>query len=150
MTLVRWRPMRDMVGIQEEVNTIFDRFFGRNIWDDGESIDTQNWYPRVDISENDDEFIVQTELPGLKRDDVQITFDNGALKIEGERKQEKTDKNINYHRVERAYGKFSRVFQVPSQIQANKISADFKDGLLSITLPKAEEVKPKSIDVKIS
>ena len=150
MTLVRWRPMRDMVGIQEEVNTIFDRFFGRNIWDDGESIDTQNWYPRVDISENDDEFIVQTELPGLKRDDVQITFDNGALKIEGERKQEKTDKNINYHRVERAYGKFSRVFQVPSQIQANKISADFKDGLLSITLPKVEEVKPKSIDVKIS
>jgi len=82
MTLVRWRPMRDMVGIQEEVNNIFDRFFGRNIWDDGESIDTQNWYPRVDISENDDEFIVQTELPGLKKDDVQITFDNGALKIE--------------------------------------------------------------------
>jgi HSP20 family protein len=150
MTLVRWRPMRDMVGIQEEVNSIFDRFFGRNIWDDGESIDTQNWYPRVDISENDDEFIVQTELPGLKKDDVQITFDNGALKIEGERKQEKVDKNINYHRVERAYGKFSRVFQVPSQIQANKISADFKDGLLNITLPKAEEVKPKSIDVKIS
>ena len=70
MTLVRWRPMRDMVGIQEEVNNIFDRFFGRNIWDDNESIDSQNWYPRVDISENDDEFIVQTELPGLKRDDV--------------------------------------------------------------------------------
>jgi HSP20 family protein len=150
MTLVRWRPMRDMAGIHEEVNNIFDRFFGRNIWDDGETIDNQNWYPRVDISENDDEFLVKTELPGMKKDDVQITYANGTLKIEGERKQEKIDKNVNYHRVESTYGKFCRVFQIPTQVQSDKIVADFKDGVLNIRLPKAEEVKPKTIDVKIS
>ena len=104
----------------------------------------------MDISENDDEFVVRAELPGMRKEDVNVTFVNGALKIEGERKHEKEDQKTNYHRVERAYGKFCRVFQIPDEVKSDKISADFKDGLLNIRLPKAEEVKPKAIDVKIS
>lgn len=150
MAIVRWRPMRDMVGIQDEMNRMFDRFFSRDLWDEQEGISPASWYPFMDISEDKDEFRVQAELPGMKKDDVDITYTNGVLKIEGERKQQKEDKDVNYHRVERVYGKFCRTFQLPTQVQQDKISADFKDGILSVRLPKAEEVKPKQIQVKIS
>ena len=150
MAIVRWRPMRDMVGIQDEMNRMFDRFFSRDLWDEQEGISQASWSPFMDISEDKDEFRVQAELPGMKKDDVDITYTNGVLKIQGERKQQKEDKEVNYHRVERVYGKFCRTFQLPTQVQQDKISADFKDGILSVRLPKAEEVKPKQIQVKIS
>jgi HSP20 family protein len=109
-----------------------------------------NWFPVVDIKENKDEFAVLAELPGMKKEDVHITFSDGKLVIEGERKKEQEENEANYHRVERSYGKFCRTFQLPSGIQANKIAADFKDGILKIKLPKSEEVKPKEIEVKVS
>ena len=149
MPIVRWRPMRDMMNVQDEMNRLFDRFFGRELWDDDERMNQMNWVPVVDIKEDKDEFVVSAELPGMKKEDVHITFNNGNLAIEGERKKEQEEKDANYHRVERSYGKFYRSFQLPSGIQANKILADFKDGILKITLPKSEEVKPKEIEVKV-
>lgn len=150
MTVVRWRPMRDLVSIQDEMNRVFDRFFSREPWEDREDVSSSGWNPSVDISETKDEFVVSAELPGLKRDDIHITFTNGVLKIEGERKKEKEEKDANYHRVERMFGKFCRTFQLPTMVQSGKISADFRDGILIIHLPKAEEVKPKEIEVKVS
>jgi HSP20 family protein len=150
MAIVRWRPMRDMVSIQDEMNRLFDRFFSRDLMDGEEYLQTSQWSPSMDISENKDEFVVSAELPGMSKNDIQVTFVDGSLKIEGERHKEKEDKNVNYHRVERVHGKFCRSFQLPTAIQQNKISAEFKDGILTIRLPKAEETRPKAIDVKVS
>jgi HSP20 family protein len=150
MAIVRWRPMRDMMNVQDEMNRLFDRFFGKELWDEDEQLSQMNWFPVVDIKENKDEFAIFAELPGMKKEDVHITFSDGKLVIEGERKKEQEEKEANYHRVERSYGKFCRTFQLPSGIQANKIAADFKDGILKIKLPKSEEVKPKEIEVKVS
>ena len=150
MTIVKWRPMRDMLGIQDEMNRLFDRFFSRDLLDSDEFIQPSQWSPAVDISENKDEFVVSAELPGMGKDDIQVTFVDGSLKIEGERRGQKEEKNVNYHRVERVHGKFCRSFQLPTAVQSNKISADFNDGILTIRLPKAEEAKPKAIEVKIS
>lgn len=142
--------MRDMLSIQDEMNRLFDRFFIRSPWEEQEGLDAINWSPSMDISETDNEFVVSAELPGLKREDIHITYTNGILKIEGERKKDKEEKDTNFHRVERVYGKFCRTFQLPSQIKNDKINADFKDGILKINLPKADEVKPKEIEVKVN
>jgi len=150
MTVVRWRPMRDIMGIQDEMNRAFDRIFSRDPWEDREDLSSSGWNPSVDISESKDEFVVSAELPGMKKDDIHVTYTNGVLKIEGERKKEKEEKDTNYHRVERTFGKFCRTFQLPTMVQSGKISADFKDGILLIHLPKAEELKPKEIEVKVS
>jgi len=150
MAIVRWRPMRDMMNVQDEMNRLFDRFFGKELWDEDEQLSQMNWFPVVDIKENKDEFTVFAELPGMNKEDVHITFTDGKLVVEGERKKEQEENEANYHRVERSYGKFCRTFQLPSGIQANKIAADFKDGILKIKLPKSEEVKPKEIEVKVS
>ncbi len=150
MALVKWRPMREMINIQEEMNRLFDRFFSRDLLAEDEFVSLGDWSPSVDIKEDKEEYVVTAELPGMKKDDVQITFSNGTLKIEGERQKEKEEKNVNYHRVERVYGKFCRSFQLPSSIQQNKISAEFKDGILTVHLPKSEEAKPKVIEVKVS
>jgi len=150
MTLVRWRPTRDLMSMQDEMNRIFDRFFSRDVWSDDEDINRYDWHPTVDVSENKDEYLLNVDLPGLSKEDIHITFTNGILKLEGERKKEKEEKESNYHRVERVFGKFCRTFQIPNRVKSEKISADFKDGILSIRLPKSEEVKPKEIEVKVS
>ncbi len=150
MALVRWRPTRDLMTLQEEMNRIFDRFFGPSLLEEREVMTPTTWYPNVDISENKDEFIVTAELPGMKKDDIHITYKDGVLSIEGERKQEKEEKDVNYHRVERTYGKFCRTFQLPTLVQQDKITANYKDGILEIHLPKVEEAKPKEIEVKVS
>jgi HSP20 family protein len=142
--------MREMLSIQDEMNRLFDRFFIKNPWEEQESVDAVSWYPSMDISENDNEYTVNAELPGLRKEDIHITYANGTLKIEGERKRDKEEKDTNYHRVERVYGKFCRTFQLPTLIKNDKISADFKDGILKINLPKADEVKPKEVEVKLS
>jgi len=139
-----------MMNVQDEMNRLFDRFFGKELFDGDEQLSQMNWFPVVDIKENKDEFTVSAALPAMKKEDVHITFTDGQLVIEGERKKELEEKEANYHRVESSYGKFCRTFQLPSGIQTNKIAADFKDGILKIKLPKSEEVKPKEIEVKVS
>jgi HSP20 family protein len=110
---------------------------------------TADWAPRVDIAETEKEYSIKAEIPEVKKDDVKVTVDNGVLTIKGERKQEKEEKNKKFHRVERFYGSFTRSFTLPDKVDENRIEASFKDGMLTLTIPKTEASKPKAIDVKI-
>jgi HSP20 family protein len=114
-----------------------------------ETLPLTTWVPACDIYETDKEIVVKAELPGLKKEDVFVSLDNNVLMIRGERKFEGEVKRENFHRVERTYGEFLRSFTLPTFIDSNKILAEFKDGLLMVTLPKREEAKPKQIEVKV-
>ena len=149
MKLVRWSPARDLLNIQDEMNRVMDRFFSPELFE-GSDFSTSRWLPNMDVQEDKDRFTISMELPGLSKDDVSLTVREGMLTIEGERKQEEEKEGVNYHRVERRYGKFLRSFQLPVRVQEDKIEAVFKDGVLTVQIPKAEEVKPKQIAVKIA
>lgn len=149
MKLVRWSPARDLLNIQDEMNRVMDRFFSPELFE-GSDFSTSRWLPNMDVQEDKDRFTISMELPGLSKDDVSLTVREGMLTIEGERKQEDEKEGVNYHRVERRYGKFLRSFQLPIRVQEDKIEAVFKDGILTVQIPKAEEVKPKQIAVKIA
>jgi len=136
----------DLFGIQREMNRMFDGFF-RGINDEETSL--TSWSPAVDVAEHDDAYVVKVELPGVNKDEVKITIESNILTIRGEKKQEKETKKENYHRVERSYGSFQRSFTLPSTVKSDKIDAAYKDGILTIALPKAEEAKPKQIEVKV-
>jgi HSP20 family protein len=141
--LSRWDPLRDLQRLQEEMNRAFDdRLYAR----DGESV---GWSPRVDIYEDEEGISLQFELAGVDPKDVDIRFENGVLTLRGERKLEREDKRDNYHRVEMAYGTFTRSFSLPGTIDAEKIKAESKNGILKVHLPKRPEAKPKSIQVKV-
>jgi len=154
MSLVRWNPARelatwpsDLFGIQREINRMFDTVFRYDTRDDENVFNA--WTPAVDIAEHDEQYLVKVELPGVNKDDVKITLENNILTIRGEKKQEKETKKENYHRVERSYGSFQRSFTLPTSVKSDKIDAVYKDGILQIALPKAEEAKPKQIEVKV-
>ena len=117
--------------------------------DDKGLFGTSAWTPAVDVAEHDDEYQVKIELPGVSKDDVKITMQDNVLTVRGEKKQEKESKSSNYHRVERAYGSFQRSFTLPTSVKHDRIEASYKDGILTIALPKAEESKPKQIEVKV-
>ena len=144
MTIVRWSPMRDMLNIQDEMNRLFNNF-ARSSESDRDVL----WSPMVDIFENEDEITVNVEIPGMGKDDVKISIQDNVLTLKGEKKQDKEMKDKNFHRVERAYGTFERSFSLPSSIQTDKVKATTKDGVLTVTLPKAEESKPKEIDIAV-
>ncbi len=155
MTLIRWNPTHelaawpsDLFGMQREINRLFDRFFHGGVEDDG-SLFPSIWTPAVDIKENDNEYVVKCELPGVSKDDVKITLESNILTIRGEKKQEKDVKDDNFHCVERSYGSFQRLFTLPTTVENDKIDAVYQDGVLTIILPKAEEAKPKQIEVKV-
>ena len=142
VTLDQGREMQDML----------DRF-RRAAWQpragSQEVIATGDWAPRVDIAETDKAFEIKAEIPEVNKEDVKVTVHNGVLTIQGERKQEKEEKGKKFHRVERYYGSFTRSFTLPDNIDETKISASFKDGVLNLQIQKAEEAKPKSIEVKV-
>ena len=104
----------------------------------------------MDITEDDKEYLINVELPEIKKEDVKVTVENGTLTISGERKFEKEEKDKKYHRVERAYGSFVRSFALPEGTDGSKVSADYKDGVLKVHLTKSEQVRPKSIEVKVN
>lgn len=146
-TLAKWNPFREMDTLPNRLTTLF----GRPLWrtDGDELIDTTEWTPAVDVTEDDKEFLIKAELPEVKKEDVKVTVENGTLHIAGERKFEKEEKTKRYHRVERAYGKFERAFVLPEGTKADALTADYKDGVLKVHLPKKEEVKPKPLEVKV-
>lgn len=141
--LARWNPSQQAAAAGQPLFRLFDTFFG----DGGEDLATRTWTPAVDIQETDDGYRLQVELPGLSKDDVQITLENNVLRLSGERKFEKETKKENYHRIERTYGTFSRSFALPTQVSSDKVEATFKDGVLSILVPKAEQAKPRRISI---
>ncbi|MFQ6003024.1 MAG: Hsp20/alpha crystallin family protein [Candidatus Zixiibacteriota bacterium] len=147
MAITRWRPFRDLLSIQDEMNRLFDDFFGRPVtrptWTE------EVWSPYVDVSETKDNVIVNAEIPGMSKDDVKVSVQDNVLTLSGEKKQEKEEKDANYHRIERSYGSFSRSFTLPTSVQPDKVKATYKNGILKITLPKTEEVKPKEIPISI-
>ncbi|MEN3037978.1 MAG: Hsp20/alpha crystallin family protein [Candidatus Kryptonium sp.] len=151
MTLTKWSPIRDLAteifDLQREINKMFSRFFRE--FEEEEEIRVTRWSPRVDISETDDEYIVRAEIPGVNKDDIKITIKENMLTISGEKKQEKETKNENFHRIERVYGSFSRSFTLPGAVKVDKVEAKFKDGVLTIKLPKVEEAKTKEIEIKV-
>src|SRR6266436_5349642 len=147
-TLAKWNPFRDLEDIQNRLSPWFGRIALRGGGD--ETMTTSAWAPLVDITEDDKEYLINVELPEIKKEDVKVTVENGTLTISGERKFEKEEKDKKYRRVERAYGSFVRSFALPEGTDGSKVSADYKDGVLKVHLPKSEQVRPKSIEVKVN
>ncbi len=143
--LVKWQNPRSIFNLKNDVDSFFDDFFNATALDERQ----QEISPRINVEENENEWVISAELPGVTKEDVKVNFQDGVLTISGEKKFEKEDKDKNYHRVERSYGKFSRSMRISTPIVSDKIEAGYKDGILTISLPKAEEAKPKLIDVKV-
>ena len=148
--VTRWDPFKELEDMQSRLNTLFGRAPVRKNGDKEEALTVAEWAPLVDITEDDKEYLIKAELPEVKKEDIKLTVDEDVLTITGERKYEKEEKGKKYHRVERAYGSFMRSFTLPEDADGSKVSADCKDGLLKVHLPKSERAKPKSIEVKVS
>jgi len=149
MDVVKWEPFREMANLQDRMQRLFQEMgFGRY---DRPSPDVQGarWAPAVDVYETEGEIVLKAELPEIDRKDVEISIENNVLTLQGERKQEKEVTKDCYHCMERAYGSFFRSFSLPSTVDQEKVKADFKDGILKITLPKKPEHKPKQISIDI-
>ena len=148
MAIVRWEPFRDLLSLQERMNRMFDESYrgrqGAEDWMGGA------WAPAVDIYEQNGNIVLQAELPGLDPKDVDVRVENNVLTLRGQRKLDETVDKDNYHRVERSYGSFTRSFTLPSIVDTEKIQANYKDGVLRLTLPTREEAKPKQIAINVT
>lgn len=141
-------PGQDLRAFQSQLNRLFEPFVSRATDDEGLASNT--WLPPVDIAEDADRIVLTAEVPGMKQEEIEINFDGGLLTIRGVRKFEKESNDRNYHRVERSYGSFVRSFTLPRTVDADKISASYKDGVLDVVIPKKEEAKPKQIRIGIN
>ena len=143
MAIVRWEPARELASMEvDRLNRMFSEFYDQTF--------SRGWVPPVDIYETDaHEVVLKAELPDMKREDINLTFENGVLTLKGERKLEHEVKQENFQRIERHHGTFSRSFTLPNTVDAGRISASYKDGLLTIRLPQREEAKPKQIAVNV-
>ena len=146
MSIVRYDPFRDLRTLQEEVNRLFTGNVARAFDDEG--IARGSWSPNVDIYENKDQIVLEAELPGMNRDDFDVSVENNIITLRGERHFEKKEDSDNYHRVERAYGSFTRSFTLPNTVSAEGASADYSNGVLRVTVPKREETKARRIEIK--
>lgn len=150
MSIVQWDPFRELEEMSNRLNRLFGRSLPARAGDDKNAMTMIDWAPSVDIAETPEEYQIKAELPEVKKEDVKVSVDNGVLRIEGERKQEKEEKGKKWHRVERSYGSFMRTFTVPDNADSAKIAAEFKNGVLSVHLPKSASAKPKSVEVKVA
>jgi HSP20 family protein len=143
-SIIRWEPAREMMTLREAMDRLFDDAFTRPL-----SLNNGNWsVPAVDMYQTDNEVVVKAALPGIKADEVQINVTGELLTLKGETKQEEEKKEKAYHIREQRWGTFERSIALPTQVVADKAKAEFENGVLTITLPKAEEVKPKTINIK--
>jgi HSP20 family protein len=145
-TADRWEPFRNMSDIQGEVNRLFDTFLGRPM---APAPVNRTWLPAVDMHETKDELVLSVEVPGVSEKDVTVAITGDLLTIRGERHAADQSKEPQYLHVERVYGQFERLIQLPMAVQADKVKATYRDGVLQITLPKAEELKPREIKIDI-
>lgn len=144
----KWDPFRDLAELQDRINRIFDDRVARRT--DGEPVAAKTWAPPVDIYDDEGKLVVRAELPGLKREDIDIQVTAESLTICGERKLEEVDgRQLNYIRVERIYGPFHRTFSISVPIKADQAKASYKDGILEVVIPKAEEAQPKKIQIEV-
>lgn len=141
--LTRWEPMREMMSLRDAMDRLFDDAFTRPI-----SVSGVSGMPAIDMYQTNDDVVVKATLPGLKAEDVDITVTGETLTLRGEFKHEDEQKESSYHIREQRYGSFERSILLPTDVKADKAKADFEDGILTITMPIAEDVKPKSINIK--
>lgn len=145
MALIRLQP-REAFGVEREIDNLINRFWGDVAPPNGQG---NAWYPSVDVEETENTFVVHAELPGVKREDIKVGMEKNVLTIEGERKIEAAQEGKHYTRRERAFGSFKRSFTIGTEVDADKITAEYKDGILTVRLPKAEKVKPRQIEVSV-
>ena len=142
-----WRPSRELERIKSEMDRVWDSFFATKpavkAGEGGE------WFPSLDVTETKNDILVKAEIPGMDPKDIDISLNNDILTIKGEKKQEKEEKEENYHLIERSYGKFVRSVKLPGEVKSDKINASYKNGVLNITLPKSEEAKKKEVKIKV-
>ena len=149
MNLVKWDPFRELEDVSNRLNRIFGQSLARS--ESGQNmLAVADWAPSVDISETDSAYLIKGEIPGVKKEDVKVTIQDGMLTIQGERKQEKEEKGKKFHRIERSYGSFVRSFRVPDDADESAVKAEFKDGMLNVTLAKSEKAKTKAIEVSVA
>ena len=147
MNVVKYDPFRDIRTLQDEMNRLFSGTFSRGGGSQDEVL-RGAWSPSVDIFENQNEIVLEAELPGMKAEDVNISIENNVLTLHGERRFEKKAENDNFHRVERSYGSFTRSFTLPPTVSSENANAEFENGVLRLTLAKREEAKPRRIEIK--
>lgn len=140
--VTRWSPAAAYLP-REPFARLFDTFFNTQ----DEEVSNRTWTPPVDIQETEEGYKLQAELPGLTKEDIQITLENNVLRLSGERTFEKDVKKESYHRIERTYGNFTRSFALPHQVNAEGVQAAFENGVLTVTVPKAEQAKPRKITI---
>jgi HSP20 family protein len=147
--IAKWDPLREL----DEFSNRLSTFFGPGLVqkrDEDSWFTKAQWAPLVDISEDDHEYLIRAELPGVEKDQFKVTVEDGNLLIAGQRESEKEEKNRKYHRIERSYGSFLRSFSMPDDADGAHIKAEFKNGVLNVHLPKSEAAKPRSIEVSVS
>ena len=147
MAIIRWSPVRDLMGLQDDMGSVFDEFFG-----DGKKMREMGltrWNPRVDIFEEENRYELTADLPGIQKEDVKVEVRDNVLTLRGEKKMEEERKDKNYRLSERYYGEFTRTFTLPENVDRNAIDAEYKDGVLHLSIPKTEKAKPKQIEVKV-
>lgn len=143
-TLTRYSPLRELLTMNDRLNRVFDEAYGHSTG----NLDYGQWMPAVDLKEEENQFVLLADMPGMAKEDMDIHVENNVLTLQGERRFAEEAEKQSYHRVERAYGKFVRSFALPTRVQADAISASYKDGILEVMIPKAEESKPKKIAIK--
>ena len=144
--LIRWNPMRDMMSLRNEMNRLFEEAFeGKSL---SEWQPSTSWGLALDVAENDDAFIVTASVPGMNPDDLDITITDNVLTIKGETRADETIEEENYHIRERRYGSFGRSITLPVTVDSDNVDANYENGVLTLTVPKAEEMKPRRITVK--
>ena len=148
--MTRWNPFKDLEEMEKRLSGYLDRPALRTEAGKEEAMTVAEWSPLVDITEDDKEYLIKADLPEVKKEDVKLTVQDDVMTISGERKYEKEEKGKKYHRVERAYGSFMRSFTLPEDADGSKVSAEYKEGVLKVHLPKSEKAKPKSIEVKVA
>ena len=148
--LKRWNQLRELEALHHGLSSLFGRPAALGFEGQEEQITVSEWVLLVDISEDDQEYLIKAELPEVKKEDVKVTAEEGTLTIMGERKFEKEEKGKKYHRVERAYGSFGRSFSLPDDASPAKVSAELKDGVLTVHLAKTEKARPQQVEVKVA
>ncbi len=150
MSLVKWDPFVELEDVSKQLNRIFGKFPARTEQPGRELLATADWAPSVDITETDTAYLIKGEIPGVNKEDIKVNIENGMLTMCGERKQEKEEKGKKFHRIERSYGSFVRSFRLPDNVDEAAIKAEFKDGMLNVTLPKSTQAKTKSTNVTVT
>jgi len=147
VALVRWDPFRELASLQQSINRLFDE--NLRFWKSSEVGAAAGWSFPVDIKDTPDAVLVRAELPGMKKEDIKVTYRDNILTISGERKREEKEEGVNYLRVERSYGAFSRSFSVDVPVKEEGIKARYQDGILEVTLPKEEKARKREFNITI-